>query len=147
MDSFFGIGIPELILILLIAGIVMGPERIGVVARWLGKTTAQLQAISRGFVRQLNAELDGIQDADEIKGAIQDMQDLRSQIEELKQELISVTNGAVREGKQAIADTQEEIERTIAPPQIRKIGNNSPANQVLVEDLPKRIEVPDDPDI
>lgn len=149
MDSFFGIGIPELVLILIIAGIVMGPERIGVAARWLGKTTAQLQAISRGFVNQLNAELDGIQDASEIRGAIQDMQDLRSQIDQLKQELISVSNGAVRDGKQAIAQTQEEIERTIAPPVDRNPDTTStgkPADTAPSEDLPNRIEVPDDPD-
>jgi len=60
MDSFFGIGAPELILILVIAGLVMGPERIGRTARWLGRTTAQLQGISRSFMRQLNADLDGI---------------------------------------------------------------------------------------
>ena len=62
MDSVFGIGLPEFILIMLIAGIVMGPERIARTARWLGKTTAQLQAISRGFVRQLTAEIDGADD-------------------------------------------------------------------------------------
>lgn len=150
MESFFGIGIPELVLILLIAGIVMGPERIGVVARWLGKTTAQLQAISRGFVNQLNAELDGIQDANEIKGAMQDMQDLRNQIEQLKQDLISVSSGAVREGKQAVSQTQEEIERTIAPPANRDPDTESavqPVNPPPAEDLPKRLEVPADPEL
>ena len=149
MESFFGIGIPELVLILLIAGIVMGPERIGIAARWLGKTTAQLQSISRGFMNQLYAELDGIQDADEIRGAIQDMQDLRSQIDQLKEELMSVTNGAAREGKQAIEQVQEEIERTIAPPVERLSGQPPPLKEtesLLTDSLPKRKEVPDDPE-
>ncbi|MCP5098981.1 MAG: twin-arginine translocase subunit TatB, partial [Chloroflexi bacterium] len=62
MDSFFGIGFPELVTILILAGIVMGPARIGRVARWLGRTTAQLQTISRGFMRQLSAELESVDD-------------------------------------------------------------------------------------
>jgi Sec-independent protein translocase protein TatA len=150
MDSFFGIGLPELVLILLIAGIVMGPERIGIAARWLGKTTAQLQAISRGFVSQLNAELDGIQDANEIRGAIQDMQDLRSQLEELKQELMSVSNGAARDGRKALSEIQDEVERTIAPPQKLDPDTTSTNQQVTSlssQDLPSRLVVSDDPEL
>jgi Tat protein translocase TatB subunit len=149
MDSFFGIGFPELILILVIAGIVMGPERIGVAARWLGKTSAQLQSISRSFVNQLNAELDGIKDADEIRGALSDMQDLRNQVQQLKQELISVTNGAVSDGRNVVQETQEELKRTIAPPNIPQAGEE-PSGQSVENpskvDLPNRLDVPDDPE-
>jgi Tat protein translocase TatB subunit len=158
MESFFGIGLPELVLILVIAGIVMGPERIGVTARWLGKTTAQLQGISRSFIKQLNAELDGIQDADEIRGAVEDMRDLRDQLEQLKKELISVSSGATREGKQAISEIQQGMERTIAPPQKLETSSEtsisnaaetmtSPvAEPISGDDLPKRLEIPDDPE-
>lgn len=159
MDNILGIGVPELILILLIAGIVMGPERIGVVARWLGKTTAQLQAISRGFIKQLNSELDGIQDASEIRGAMQDMKDLRGQIEELKQELMSVSSGAVGDSKSTLAQVQDEVERSIAPPSITSKTSTKPGGKKVdatsvestavestpVEPLPNRLEVPDDP--
>ncbi len=149
MDSFFGIGIPELILILIIAGVVMGPERIGVVARWLGRTTAQLQAISRSFVRQLNAELDGIQGTNEVREAVKDMQDLRDQIDQLKQEFISVTDSATRDSRRMISDSKKEIERIIAPPAIQNPTSNS-ADQTYTEfteqELPKRLEVPDDPE-
>ena len=71
MDSFFGIGAPELVLILIIASMVMGPKRIGQTARWLGRTTAQLQNISRSFIRQLNAELDLDGENNELKGGEQ----------------------------------------------------------------------------
>ena len=77
------------------------------------------------------------------------MQDLRSQIDQLKQDLISVTNGADRDSEQAIAETQEVIERTIAPPVIRKpdiTSTSQPVNPVPSGDLPNRLEVPDDPD-
>jgi Sec-independent protein translocase protein TatA len=149
MESFFGIGLPELILILLIAGIVMGPERIGVAARWLGRTTAQLQAISRGFINQLNAEIDGVQDSDEIRSTLRDMQELRSQLDELKHELMSVTGGALRDGRQAVQETREELERTIAPPDsLTRAAKSRPESESYAppETLPNRVEVPDDPD-
>ena len=57
MDNIFGIGLPELILILAIAGMVMGPERIARTARSLGVMVARLQEVSRSFFRQLRAEL------------------------------------------------------------------------------------------
>jgi len=148
MDSFFGIGAPELILILVIAGMVMGPERIGRTARWLGRTTSQLQNISRGFVRQLNAELD-VDGTDEIKGAWSDMQDLRRQINDLKGELTSVTHKALNDGKKPLADIKEEVERTIAPPSLMAAASDDDAasdTRPPAPELPKRIEVADDPE-
>ena len=60
MDSVFGIGLPELILLVVLAGMVMGPERIVRYARLLGAMTARLQSVSRAFLRQLSAELDSV---------------------------------------------------------------------------------------
>ena len=158
MDSFFGIGAPELILILIIAGMVMGPERIGRTARWLGRTTAQLQNISRSFIRQLNAELDMEGENNELKGAWNEMQDLRRQIDELKGELTAVTGGAIKETNKLLSDTKDEVQRTIAPPQFstsvqEKLEITSEASEEdnfdvpppLVK-LPKRLEVADDPE-
>lgn len=167
MDSFFGIGAPELILILLIAGMVMGPERIGRTARWLGRTTAQLQGISRSFVRQLNAELDIDGETDELKNAWKDMKDLRRQLEDLKGELTTVTGGATQEAKKALADIKQEAERTIAPPAFIPPKAEEPEtadeppplvtppnaeDSKTADDppppaaLPKRIEIEDDPE-
>ncbi len=161
MDSFFGIGAPELILILVIAGMVMGPERIVRTARWLGRTSSQLQNISRSFIRQLNAELDMDNESNELKGAWNDMQDMRRQIDELKGELMSVTKSALNEGTGALEETKQEIERTIAPQSLLKkmsetnLSNavdghsdnntteNSPSAPVT---LPNRVEVVDDPE-
>ena len=148
MDSFFGIGAPELILILVIAGMVMGPERIGRTARWLGRMTSQLQSISRGFVRQLNAELD-VDGTDEIKGAWNEMQDLRRQLNDLRGELTSVTNNALNDGKKPLVDMKKEVERTIAPPSLMAPApDGAAADDTPPEplELPKRIKVDDDPE-
>lgn len=114
MDNFFGIGLPELILILVIAGVVMGPERIVLIARWLGKTTAQLQSVSRAFVRQLHAELDGTDDGDAFKDVMTELQGLRSELENLKGEFTSIATGTVKESKDVI----QEIENSIKPPSL-----------------------------
>ena len=99
MDSFFGIGAPELILILFLAGIVMGPQRIRQVAYWLGKTTAQLQAIARGFSRQLNAELDAVDGSGELRDTMKEMQDLRRQMADLRREVTSIASVPFEESR------------------------------------------------
>lgn len=162
MDSFFGIGLPELILVLIIAGIVMGPERIGQTARWLGKTTAQMRAISQGFVRQFNAEIGAADESGELKNAWQDVQDLRQQLDALKSEFTSVarktmaeTQQVLDESKQVFEDTRQELENSIAPPGLngrkttKSVQENKPT--ATEEDpppltLPKRIDIADDPD-
>lgn len=159
MDSFFGIGAPELVLILIIAGLVMGPERIGRTARWLGRTTAQLQNISRSFIRQLNAELDLDGEQNELKNTLSDMQDLRRQLDELKGELTAVTGGALRDADKKLARARNEMRQTIAPPHMvttkdgtGKLGDDEAPDtrsDLAPPDplnLPQRIEVADDPD-
>ena len=89
MDSFFGIGLPELVLILMLAGLVMGPHRIRQFARIFGKVTAQLQRVSREFARQLNSELDAV-DSGEMKNVLGDMRSLQDEVEALRRELSQV---------------------------------------------------------
>ncbi len=50
----FGIGTPELLVILLVALIVLGPRRIPEVARALGKGLAELRKATAGFTHELN---------------------------------------------------------------------------------------------
>jgi len=154
MDSFFGIGFPEFATILILAGIIMGPQRMGQVARWLGKTTAQLQAISRGFARQLSAELDSIDDGGEMKSALADIQDLRRQLTDLRGELRTQTTGVLQEGKDAI----KEIERSILPPKLSnplRLDNEAEAGEDVSKSengassapqLPSPIDIQDDPE-
>lgn len=144
MDSIFGIGAPELVVILILAGIVMGPNRIAVVARWLGKTTAQLQQISRNFMRQINTELAAADQNGDLRQAMNDVQDLRRQLHELRSELASAATQPIEEGKTAVQETQEMVKNalqtspennTIAPP-----THSKPIN------LPNLVEISDDPD-
>lgn len=151
MDSFFGIGLPEFVLILLIASIVMGPERIARTARWLGKTTAQLQAISRGFVRQLTSELDGADDG-AIREAMAELQDLRRQVTEIRGELNETVKEAVTESRNAVTEGTEALNQSILPPTLgaRQNGTQTPASTTAEKPntlpLPKPVDIPDDPE-
>lgn len=148
MDSFFGIGAPELILILFLAGIVLGPQRIRQVAYWLGKTTAQLQGIARGFSRQLNAELDAVDGGGELRDTMKEMQDLRRQMADLRREVTSIASVPFEESRRAVQESQKLSENSIRPPQ--------PSNERIVKEtavppqtdisLPKPIDIADDPD-
>ncbi len=145
MDSFFGIGFPELMVILLIAGLVMGPHRIRQVARTLGRITAQLQGISREFARQLNAELDAL-DSGEVKDAVTDVSRLKQEVAELRRELSQVPKSLSKEGRAAVQDGEAAMKNS------RVSQNNQqpePEPESDVDDppsLPNPIDVADDPE-
>ncbi len=140
MDSIFGIGAPELIVILLMAGIVMGPQRMYQIARWLGRITAQLQTISRQFARQLATELENVDPKGDLKQARDEVQDLRKQISDLRHELTSVASQTANETQNSIGNLRQLTQpgataRPAATPQ-----NGSPAP------LPKPVDITDDPE-
>jgi Sec-independent protein translocase protein TatA len=161
MDSFFGIGLPELVLILLLAGLVMGPHRIRQIARMLGRITAQLQRVSREFARQLNAELDAV-DSGEMKGALRDVRSLQDEVEALRQELSQVPRTFREQGEAVIAEGKEivtEGEAALKGRSTEKTAKTVPQEDVDVQpeqgspaeserkpQLPRAIEVPEDPD-
>lgn len=144
MDSFFGIGFSELIVILVLAGLVMGPARIRQVARMLGRLTGQLQIISREFARQLNAELDSLDDGGEMKDTMREMREMRKELLNLRQELNQVpktfiqdTKDAVEEGKAVLKDAKESAYKPVSRPVDENENGTAPR-------LPKAIDVPED---
>jgi Sec-independent protein translocase protein TatA len=160
MDSFFGIGLPELVLILLLAGLVMGPHRIRQFARIFGKVTAQLQRVSREFARQLNSELDAV-DSGEMKNVLGDMRSLQDEVEALRRELSQVpksfrdvTDSVASEGKAAISAGEEALQGS-SPSQTKselsEVGDDQPEDVPDPESpaqppLPKPLDVPEDPE-
>lgn len=145
MDSFFGIGFAELIVILVLAGLVMGPQRIRQVARTLGRWTAQLQGISREFARQLNAELDSVDDGGDMKETMREMREMREELLSLRKELNQVpkafiqdTKDAAKEGR-AVMEGKERTYKPVSRP--REERENGSSSQ-----LPNPVDVPEDPE-
>lgn len=149
MDSFFGIGSLELLVILLLAGILLGPQRIRHVATWLGKTTAQLQAVARTFSRQLNAELDAVDSGGELRATMDELQDLRRQVADLRREVLSVAERPLNETAKSVHEAQELLSgqpptaNSILPPKANGGTANAPGSS---QALPSLRHVPDDPD-
>ncbi len=114
MDSLLGIGMPELVVILLLAGLVMGPERIRPVARWLGQALAQLQLLAASLIRQVNAELDAADSSGEVKATLAEVQELRRQVEELRRDLLSAASQPLREGQDAVREAQTAVRESRA---------------------------------
>lgn len=155
MDSFFGIGLPELVFILILAGLVMGPQQIRRVARTLGRFIGQMQDISAQFKDQINRELDAM-DSEEMKGAIEDVRLLREEMNELRRQVRSIPEQYIREGRAAASEGQRaftEGQRTFKP-----VSRSAPRGQVdnnleglptplpVPDNLPTPIEVADDPE-
>jgi sec-independent protein translocase protein TatB len=67
MDNLFGIGGSELLVILLLAGIVLGPERLARSAREIGKLVRNVKSYISSLTGELKAELDILEDLQKVK--------------------------------------------------------------------------------
>jgi sec-independent protein translocase protein TatB len=67
MDSILGIGMNELVVILLLAAIVLGPERLARAARQAGKLVRNLKAYFSSLSGELKSELDILDDLQKVK--------------------------------------------------------------------------------
>lgn len=87
-----GIGLPELMLIMILALLVLGPQRLPEVARMVGRAYAQLRRASEEFqntIRQDIAALERQEDAnrnkavtDELRERLADLEDVQTTIKE-----------------------------------------------------------------
>lgn len=57
MDDFFGIGFGEILLILVVAVILLGPERMVELGRMLGRAKQTLKKASTEITEQVNREI------------------------------------------------------------------------------------------
>ena len=67
MDSIFGIGGNELIVIILLAAIVLGPERLARSAREIGKFVKNVKSYTTSLSSELQAELQVLDEIDKVK--------------------------------------------------------------------------------
>ncbi len=65
--DFFGIGLGEVLLILILALIIWGPRRLPEISRTLGKTVRALRKATNDFTSQVTREID-IEETEDKKG-------------------------------------------------------------------------------
>lgn len=122
MDSFFGIGLFELVLIAIIALVVLGPERLPGAMREVAKYMRQLRQISGEFQSQFSEEL---QMLDEInpKRIIDDA---------IKPPPKPPAKPAVKSAPLARPPVQNQAAKPpAAPPAAPAPGNGQPENAIL----------------
>lgn len=158
IDSIFGIGGPELFVILVIAGIILGPKRIAQVANWFGRTTAYLQNISRGFATQLKDELNQLDEEGDLKSMMSEMTALRDEVNQLQSQLKGQVQDAVEETKSAVDESIGQVNSIGGPPKLDLNSNGNGNGSDPVESdktvpakkeppqLPNLVEVADDPE-
>jgi sec-independent protein translocase protein TatB len=124
--SFFGIGLPELFVILVLTLIVVGPQRLPEVAAQLGRTIREFRRYSSGAMKEL----------------MDSVQDLQREYQELRSEL-DVVGGDLREKAQAfgreLMDVSEDAKQKLQE------GVYSPEGQPAPIALPAGTESPKEP--
>lgn len=165
MNDFLGIGLPELVLILIMAGLFLEPRQIRGAARMVGKFIAQMQGIMLDFRRQINAELDALDDA-EMKEAIADLRQLQKQVDELRRQVNFLPQELINESRRAAAEAERGFKpRSQVPPEAAEallpveptsaeevetpVDAESAPEALPVESpvpLPQPVDVPDDPE-
>lgn len=71
MDSILGIGGNELIIILVLAAVILGPERLARAAREIGKFVRNAKAYFSSLSSELKAELDILDEVEKVKSELQ----------------------------------------------------------------------------
>lgn len=92
--DFFGIGFPELILILIIVLIIVGPDKLPEVAGTIGRTVRKLKAATSELSRDFKemAE-DAVDSSNEIQRNISTKTGLSRDLKEVAQEVAEVKRG------------------------------------------------------
>ena len=92
----FGVGFPELVVILAVALIVLGPQRLPEVARMLGRAYGQLRRASEEFqqtIRQDLAALERQEDANRNKAIAQELRERCADVEDVQTAIVQERDG------------------------------------------------------
>jgi Tat protein translocase TatB subunit len=112
--SLFGIGLPQILLIMMVALIVFGPEKLPEIAGQIGRWVGQARAWMQDARNELN-ELTSVQE--ELMSVKQDLEDIRKDLQNTSQEVLKELDD-VR--KEATIDVKEVL-------------NNKPLEQYTYE--------------
>lgn len=116
--NFFGIGLPEIILILIIAVIVVGPQRLPEVAVQLARAIRYLRGYATDITAQMRSELDEL---------TREYQQLRQELEEFRESATSGIASLTDEVDRTLAEQQAIIESSGEPPPEKR--RDEPAEQ------------------
>jgi Tat protein translocase TatB subunit len=128
--NFMGIGTGELIVILIIAVLVVGPDKLVELAGKLGRLFVKIRQMTEGATHEFRDALaiDEIQDA--IKGVTNEVKDVTAEIKGTADDVAAINT----EAQGAVQDIQKATEVTpVATP--KKVAPTGPIPQTILEML------------
>ena len=72
--NIFGIGLPEMIVIFVIALLIFGPKKLPEIGRSLGKTIRSFQDASKEFENEFKREIDNKDESVQMKAQLEEAQ-------------------------------------------------------------------------
>src|SRR3990172_6481385 len=121
--DFLGIGLPELILVLVIAAIVVGPRRLPEVAVQLARVIRQLRGYATDVTSQMRSELDEL---------TREYEQVRKELQEFRETATSEVRSVSREVDRAVREAPAIIESS--PPEKTKKRLPSPREKTPADD-------------
>ena len=104
--DFLGIGLPELIIILIVAVIVVGPKRLPEVAVQIARAIRQLRGYATDVTAQMRSELDEL---------TREYEQVRKELREFRQAATKDLDSVSREVDRAVRDVPAVIESSAEP--------------------------------
>ena len=104
--NFFGIGLPEIILILLIALIVVGPQRLPEVAVQIARAIRQLRGYATDATTQIRAELDEL---------TKEYDEVRKELRDFRQAVLKDVSSVSEDIDRTLQESQTSIEPSAEP--------------------------------
>ncbi len=99
--DFFGVGLPEIILILIVAVIVVGPKRLPEVAAQVARVVRQLRGYATDVTTQMRSELDEL---------TREYEQMRKELEEVRETAVKDIDSVSREVDRAVREAPAIIE-------------------------------------
>ena len=108
----FGIGVPEFFTVLILALIVLGPERLPLVMRTLGRWVRQLRQMTRDFRREFAEEFSILYE--EMDVLRQEAENTRQELADIRSELSDTLQGAADDVNQAGQGIAEDLRGAVS---------------------------------
>ena len=101
-----GIGMPEIILVLLVAVIVVGPKRLPEFAAQLARVIRQMRGFATDVTSQMRNELDEL---------TREYEEMRKELAEVRQTAVKGVDSIIREVDQTVREVPAIIESSAEP--------------------------------
>ncbi len=101
-----GIGLPEIILVLLVAVVVVGPKRLPEFAAQLARVVRQMRGLATDVTSQMRTELDEL---------TREYEEMRKELEEVRQTAVKSVDSITREVDQTVREVPAIIESSAEP--------------------------------